>query len=107
MSAIDIIIPVFNPGRHLRRCLQSVSNQSCAEKFRVILIDDGSTEKIESTLRRFKNLEILYIKNRENKGAAFARNVGIKHSTAELIFFLDADDEMRPDRMHHTTDVFQ
>ncbi len=107
MHKIDIVIPAFNPGKYLTRCLRSVSNQRYPEKFRIILVDDGSTEKLLPFLKEFKNLSILYLRQEKNGGAASARNIGIQNSTAELIFFLDADDEMAPDRLLLTTQAFE
>ncbi len=112
--SLDIIIPIYNPGRFLERCLQSVLNQTYKGKFRLILVDDGSTEPVEEIIEATigkksgkKSIEWVYIKLPENSGAAYARNIGIKHAKADLIFFLDADDEMLPKRLALSVAIFK
>ena len=89
---LSIIIPVYNCGKFLERCFDSISKQIFND-FEVIIVDDGSTDnsldickKYEAQDKRFRVFSI------ENHGSAFARNYGLKMAKGEYIGFVDADD---------------
>lgn len=94
---ISVIIPVYNAELYLKRCIDSILNQSF-KSFEIIAIDDGSKDssfKILSEYQQFSpNIRIL---SRENKGAAYTRNEGIKLAKGEFIMFIDSDDYINPD----------
>ena len=94
---ISVIIPVYNAELYLKRCIDSILNQSF-KSFEIIAIDDGSKDssfKILSGYQQFSpNIRIL---SRENKGAAYTRNEGIKLAKGEFIMFIDSDDYINPD----------
>lgn len=104
---IDIIIPVYNPGPFLELCVESCLSQLYLGKYKITIIDDGSTEVLPKTWGKRVGIDIEMIRSEENKGAAYARNVGIKHTTGDLIVFQDADDMMTPDRLAITVEHFQ
>jgi len=89
---ISFIIPVFNAGEMLARCVSSIQKQDIAEKFEIIVVDNGSTdgavEQIEAGGVRVVRESV--------KGAASARNLGIKESCGRFLAFLDADIELDP-----------
>jgi glycosyltransferase involved in cell wall biosynthesis len=58
----------------------------------VLIIDDGSNDNTESLISNIKDSRIKYLKIKKNKGACFARNLGIKMSTGKYITFQDSDD---------------
>ena len=90
--AISIIIPLFNKEKFIEKSLDSVLNQKNFSNYEIIIIDDGSTDNSVSIIKknRLKNLKIISIK--KNRGVSVARNIGIKHSVGEYIYFFDADD---------------
>ncbi len=89
---VSIIIPVFNPGNLLVKCLDSVKNQSM-EEIEIICIDDGSTDNSLEVLERYEKFDSRFkIFHQENLGAGFARNRGIDYSNGEFILFVDSDD---------------
>ena len=94
---ISVIIPVYNAELYLKRCIDSVLNQSF-KSFEIIAIDDGSKDssfKILSGYQQFSpNIRIL---SRENKGAAYTRNEGIELAKGEFIMFIDSDDYIKSD----------
>jgi len=92
---ISIVIPLFNKEREVQRAIQSVLNQSISD-FEVIVVNDGSTDKGPEIVRDINDLRISVI-NQANAGVSAARNTGIKEARADLIAFLDADDEWEPD----------
>ena len=94
---LSVIIPNYNSGKYLRRCLDSVINQTYKD-LEIIIINDGSTDDSIKILNEYsekdKRIKII---DQENKGVSFSRNVGLDISTGELIAFVDADDEIDQD----------
>lgn len=97
---VSIIIPAYNVENYMANCLNSVFDQSY-KNLEVIIIDDCSTDKTRSTIckliehyndQRFKLLNL-----DSNVGVSTARNIGIRNSSGELIYFLDSDDDILPD----------
>ena len=94
---VSIIIPVFNPGNLLYRCLDSVANQTLKE-IEIICVDDGSSDNSPEILDEYaKNDSRFKVIHQRNQGAGTARNNGIKHSKGEFILFLDSDDWVEQD----------
>lgn len=90
---ISIIIPVYNTERFLKKCLDSVINQSLKE-IEIILINDGSTDNsylICEEYARLYNDKIKYI-YQTNKGCSATRNLGITLAKGKYIAFVDSDD---------------
>lgn len=90
---ISIIIPVYNRAGLIRECLESVFAQSYKD-YEVIVVDDGSTDKLSEALLPYMN-RIRYF-NIANCGAACARNHGIRQAQGEFIAWLDSDDRWLP-----------
>jgi len=95
-NLFSIIIPCYNYASYLPRAINSAINQS-GDDFDIIIIDDGSTDNTKELVNRFlaKNDKLRYF-YQVNKGAAAARNLGVKKSSSKYIVFLDADDELLP-----------
>jgi len=90
---IDVIIPVYNSRKTLKNALCSIVAQTILKELNIYIIDDYSSESYEDILEPFyKICNIIYIKLDENKGPAFARQVGINSSNSEYITFIDSDD---------------
>jgi MoaA/NifB/PqqE/SkfB family radical SAM enzyme/GT2 family glycosyltransferase len=90
---ISIVIPTYNRKLKLKACLDSVFAQDYPpHAFEVIVIDDGSTDGTVNMLGDLsgKNPNLRYFVQ-EHRGPAAARNLGIKHSRAELVGFTDSD----------------
>ena len=89
---ISIIIPVFNPGLLLYRCLDSVSNQTLKE-IEIICVDDGSSDNSPEILDNYAVKDSRFkVYHQKNQGAGTARNYGMNQSEGEYILFLDSDD---------------
>ncbi len=82
-----IIIPHKNIPDLLHRCLLSIPDRKDTQ---VVVIDDNSINKPQ--LYKFKQASIEYINLTENKGAGYARNIGLKEAEGQWILFADADD---------------
>ena len=92
---VSIITPAYNAAKYIGEALESVHNQTFASH-ELIVINDGSpdTDELERKLEKYP-LTIRYIKQ-ENRGAAAARNAGLRCARGEYAAFLDADDRWLP-----------
>lgn len=89
---ISIIIPVYNTEKYLRKCLESVVNQTLKD-IEIICVNDGSTDNSLKILEEFARLDKrIILKSQKNKGQAFARNLGLDIAKGEYIGFVDSDD---------------
>lgn len=96
---VSIVIPVYNAGRYISQCLQSITSQSVRD-IEIILVDDGSTDNSKAVIAEFlrKDSRINYFP-KENGGAASARNFGILKATGKYITFIDADDHFADEKV--------
>lgn len=101
MSAVSVVIPLYNKGPYIARALNSVLAQTFQD-FEVIVVDDGSTDNGAVVVERFDDPRIWLIQQ-ENQGVSAARNRGTEAARAELIAFLDADDEWLPEHLETIT----
>lgn len=90
---IDVIIPVYNDANGLHRCLSSLSDQLLAQSlFKVVIIDDGSTDNPEAVVEGFPNLCVQFISHDRNRGLPAALNTGLSNSRSRYFVRVDADD---------------
>lgn len=94
MPKFSVIIPLYNKGSHIKRALDSVLYQTVNE-FEIIVVDGGSTDNGPDVVRSFQDSRIIFFEQ-EGTGVSAARNQGVKVGKADLIAFLDADDEWMP-----------
>ena len=89
---VSIIVPVYNVERYIIKCIRSIIEQDY-DNLEVILIDDcGGDNSISLVKKMFQDERIRIITQDVNRGQAAGRNLGIRESKGELIYFLDADD---------------
>ena len=93
---ISIVIPVYNVGKYLKQCLDSVLRQTY-KNLEIICVNDGSTDNSLAILKEYeqKDHRIIVI-SQENKGQGFARNAGLKQVTSDYVSFVDSDDYIDP-----------
>ena len=105
---VSIILPTYNRAHIIEKAIQSVLNQTYQD-FEIIIIDDGSKDDTKKIIRGFqeKDNRIKYIRFEENKGAAAARNAGIKMSKGEYITFQDSDDEWLPEKLEKQMKIIE
>lgn len=96
---ISIIVPIYNVEKYLDRCIDSIINQTYSN-IDIILVDDGSTDNCpkicDSWSKKDKRVRVVHQKN---KGAAVAKNIGLKEALGDLIAFCDADDYLHVDML--------
>lgn len=89
---ISIIVPVYNAEGTLKRCINSIRNQSY-ENIELILINDGSKDNslgiCEELYEQDKRIKVI---SKENSGVSDARNLGIEIANGKYIGFVDSDD---------------
>ena len=91
MRSYSFIIPSYNPGSNLLKCLESINGLDCDnDKYEIIVVDDGSTD---DSLRKLEELKIsnLRIFRNSHQGVAKARNFGIEKAEKSILVFLDQD----------------
>lgn len=89
---VSVIVPVYNVENYLRRCIESLLNQTIKD-IEVIAINDGSTDSSLDILKEYSNKDNrIKIIDKENNGVSKARNNGISMAIGEHIMFVDSDD---------------
>ena len=110
MSKISIIVPVYNTGAKLKKCLDSLVNQTVKD-IEIIIINDGSTDNSEEVIKEYiknnskenedktesnssenSNSVKIELYSKENEGIAKTRNYGIEKANSDYILFVDSDD---------------
>lgn len=94
---ISVIIPVYNTELFLRKCLDSVCNQTY-KNLQIICVNDGSTDNSQAILDEYaeKDARIAVI-TQVNQGLSAARNTGLDHAEGEWITGVDSDDYLEED----------
>jgi len=102
-ALVSVIIPCFNVEQYIKECLDSVFDQKHPE-IEIICVDDGSTDATVAILETYR--ERIRLISQGHRGAASARNSGLKQANGEFIQFLDADDLLLPDKIFHQVALF-
>ena len=95
---ISIIIPTYNREKFIINSIKSVLNQTF-NNFEIIIIDDCSTDHTQDVIKKIKEKRIKYIKLNKQKGASYARNIGIFLAKGKFISFQDSDDIYHFDKL--------
>ena len=99
MPSISIIIPMYNVEKYLRRCLDSVKNQTFTD-WQAICVNDGSPDNSGEIAREYAKADKRFIVvDKENGGLSDARNAGLRYATGDYIMYLDSDDFIHPQTM--------
>lgn len=96
---ISVIIPVYNTGEKLRRCLDSVIAQDFHD-FECIIVNDGSTDNSAGIIDEYSRLDSRFIAiHKNNGGVSSARNEGLGKARGLWLVFVDSDDCLLPDHL--------
>lgn len=93
---VSVIIPAYNCARFINDTLLSVYKQTYRD-WEIIVVDDGSTDDTKDALA--PHMERIRYCFQENRGAAAARNAGVRTARGDLIAFLDNDDIWLPEKL--------
>lgn len=98
MPEISVILPAYNRIHSLKKAIQSVLKQTYQD-FELIIVDDGSTDETATYVQGIEDSRLTYIVHQVNKGAAAARNTGMRLARGSYIAFLDSDDSWVLDKL--------
>ncbi len=102
---ISVILPTYNRADLFGKAVRSVLNQTY-QNFELIIVDDGSKDNTTKVMEEFTDSRIKYLVHHQNRGAAAARNTGIKCAKGEYIAFQDSDDEWFPNKLELQMEIF-
>lgn len=106
-EVISVIVPVYNVEKYLRKCLDSIVNQTYPH-LEIILVNDGSTDSsgeiCEEYAARDPRIKLLH---KENGGLSSARNYGLPHITGKYLAYVDSDDWLALDLYERCVDKFR
>jgi glycosyltransferase involved in cell wall biosynthesis len=107
LPAVSVIVPVHNVAPWIGETLASVLNQTGFDDFEVLVVDDRSTDETPAVVQRLAATEprLRLLHNDGPRGAAGARNCGLRHARGEWLAFLDGDDLWMPDNLRLKMDA--
>lgn len=89
---ISIIVAVYNTEKYLKKCLNSLLNQTY-QNLEIIVVEDCSTDNSKEVLKKYShNDKVKLIYNKKNSGLSYSRNVGLENATGDFIGYIDSDD---------------
>ena len=108
MIKVSVIVPVYNVEKYLRKCLDSLVNQTL-EEIEIIVVNDGSKDDSQIIMEEFQQKFPLKIKifSKENGGLSDARNYGLDRAVGAFIGFVDSDDEVSETMFEEMYDLAQ
>lgn len=96
--SVSVVIPAYNVEHYVAETIESVRAQTISD-WELIIIDDGSTDKTYSIAQQYVRLlgeEKVTLIHQENSGLSASRNRGLACANGEYVYFLDADDTIKP-----------
>jgi len=101
---VSVVIPVFNGGTELLKCLDAIAASSYPV-FECILVDDASTDGMTNQAAELHQVRIIQLQ--EQQGPANARSRGVEDASGDIIFFIDADVLIHPDTLATAVKVLE
>lgn len=105
MIKVSVIIPFYNAKKYISVAIESVIRQTY-NNWELLLIDDGSNDDTALIIQKYLNSPRIKLYRKDNGGQGSARNIGIRHSSGELVAFLDADDFWKPEKLEEQIPLF-
>ncbi len=98
---ISVIVPIYNVEPYLKRCIDSIINQTY-KTIEIILVDDGSTDNSSKICDEYKNKDKrIKVIHKKNGGLSSARNRGLDIAKGKYITFIDSDDYVDNDYIEY------
>ncbi len=92
MATVSIIIPVYNTGKYLSKCVESLINQTIHD-IEIVMVDDGSREDTAAICDELAAKDNrIKVFHKQNEGVSIARNYALQRVTGEYTGFVDSDD---------------
>lgn len=103
---LSVIVPVYNTGKYLNKCLDSILNQSLKD-LELIIVNDGSTDNSVDIIKEYikNNKDRIVFLDKKNGGQGSARNLGISKAHGDYITFVDSDDFIDKDMYKEMYDM--
>lgn len=95
---VSVFIPVYNSEDYIKDALNSIVTQTYTN-LEIIIVDDCSTDQSIEIINSFQDSRIRLIRNEENKGIPYNRNLGLNESKGKYMAIMDADDIAMPNRI--------
>lgn len=95
---VTVFMPVYNSGKYLVEAIESILRQTY-RNLELLIVDDGSTDHSIEIIETFADPRIRLIKNDQNRGIPFTRNVGLKEARGKYLAIMDSDDISHPERI--------
>lgn len=106
-ETISVIVPVYNVEQYLRKCLDSIINQTYAH-LEIILVDDGSTDSSGAICDEYAARDArIRVYHKPNGGLSSARNYGLDRMSGDYIAYVDSDDWLDLDLYRRCIEKFQ
>jgi teichuronic acid biosynthesis glycosyltransferase TuaG len=105
---VSIITPLYNASSFISETILSVQNQNYLN-WELIIVDDASLDSSVKIAEEFANNDsrIFVYRNKQNKGAAFCRNLATEKAKGDFVAFLDADDLWHQDKLQKQLNLMQ
>lgn len=107
MAEFSIIVPVYNVEKEIRKCLDSIKNQTYGD-FEVLCVDDCSKDSSMDIVREYaqKDNRFKILTHEHNRGVSAARNTGLDNASGEYTMFVDSDDWLETNALEIIKDNF-
>ena len=109
MPKVSCIIPVYNVEQYLRRCLDSLLEQTCQD-FEILCVNDCSPDGSLDILRDYESRypdKLRILQNEENMGQGRSRARAIRQAQGEYICFVDSDDYLKKDYLENYVNAME
>lgn len=103
----NVVVPCYNYGKYLSKCVHSILNQSIKD-FVITIVNDASTDDTATIAKDLLKHDprVRYIQNEKNIGLSDTRNIGIKSVISDYVMIIDADDWAEPDMLESAEKMF-
>ena len=107
MAEFTIIVPVYNVEKEIRKCLDSIKNQTYGD-FEVLCVDDCGKDSSMDIVREYtqKDNRFKILTHEHNRGVSAARNTGLDNASGKYTMFVDSDDWLETNALEVIKDNF-
>lgn len=104
---VSIIVCAYNAASTIDRCLNSLLAQKTSASFKIIIVNDGSTDDTKEHLDQFNQNEKILLINKKNTGASDSRNIALTRVHSTYVTFVDSDDYVDTDYLETLYDQYK